>query len=116
MTTSPVLDGRVIITWPAPINGVVNNTLTTLTDADSGEDIVSAFKLSLVLGTDTGFEPGVIVAEIVALVDEHGKLSRSPVATEEYATHRALTPDTPFEGQEIRTGIFRYAVAEMRTA
>jgi hypothetical protein len=119
---------RVIITWPAPTTaGVLPIYGVTLTDADSGEQIVSGLKLALTLGTDTSYDGNIIEAEVTALVDEDGHLlpaGKRPVITEEYAAHRAAAPEkftdaygeheAAFKGQELRTGVFKFAVAEMR--
>jgi hypothetical protein len=101
----PDIAGRVIITWPAPTTaGVLNNTHVRLTDADTGEHIVSAFKLSLVLGTDEGYEPALIEADVTAIVDENGAITND--------ANRAYDRETG----RMRTGVFRYLVAEMRVA
>jgi hypothetical protein len=128
----PVLDaGRVIITWPAATTaGVLPLWGVRLEDADSGEPLISGFKL--VLGTDTGYEGNIIEAEVTALVDEDGQILAGsgiqPVPTEEYVRHHdaaiGLTGDArlldehnaSFQGSKFRTGVFRYAVAEMRIA
>ena len=103
----PVETGRrVIITWPAPTtSGVLPIYSVAVTDADSGERILPGVKLSLVLGTDTGYEGDIIEAEVTALVNADGKIlgpRESPVKSE--------------DGEWLSTGVFRFAVAEMRIA
>jgi hypothetical protein len=121
---------RVIITWPAPTTvGVLPIRGVTLTDADSGEQIVTGLKLGLTLGTDTGYEGSVIEAEITALVDADGHLlpaGKQPVRVdaapadvaesftpEQWAEREQAIASAPFE---FRTGVFRWLVAEMRIA
>jgi len=131
MAIQPALAGRLIITWPAAQPaGVLTNQLVRIEDADSGEPILTALKLALILGTDTGYLPGIIEAEITALTDEDGRIQAGsgvqPVPTEEYMRHRAAASglteparealEDAFTGPEMRTGVFRYAVAEMRIA
>jgi hypothetical protein len=102
----PTHDGRVIITWPAKTtSGVLPIYAVTITDADTGEQIASGVKLSLVLGADTGYEGDIIEAEITALVNADGQIlgsRESPVKSE--------------DGEWFSTGVFRFAVAEMRIA
>lgn len=105
--SKPIETGRrVIITWPAPTtSGVLPIYSVTLTDADSGEQILTGVKLSLTLGTDTGFEGDIIEADVTALVDGDGQIlgpREQPVKS---------------EGCDwFKTGVFRFAVAEMRVA
>lgn len=121
--------GRVIITWPAPTPGVgiLPNWGVSLHDADTGEPITAAFKL--VLGTDTGYDSAPIEVEITALVDEDGEIlasDKQPVrvgeprrdqvhafTAEQWAAIEARQENTPVE---LRTKVFRHAVAEMRVA
>lgn len=103
----PIETGRrVIITWPAPTtSGVLPIYSVTLSDADTGEQILTGVKLSLVLGTDTGFEGDIIEADITALVNADGQIlgpREQPVKSE--------------DGDWFRTGVFRFAVAEMKVA
>lgn len=123
---------RVIITWPAPTTaGVLPTYGVTIEDAETAEQILSGLKLALVLGTDTGYEGDIIEVEVTALVDEDGHVlpgGKLPVTTEEYVRHHdaaiGLTSDArlldehndAFQGPKYRTGVFRYAVAEMRIA
>jgi hypothetical protein len=126
----PTHDGRVIITWPAKTtSGVLPIYRVTLTDADTGEQIVSGLKLALTLGTDTGYDGDIIEAEVTALVDADGSLlpaGKQPVrvdaaptdvaesfTSEEWAERERATASAPFD---FRTGVFRFAVAEMRIA
>lgn len=129
--SQPIETGRrVIITWPAPTtSGVLPIYSVTITDADSGEQILTGVKLSLVLGTDTGFEGDIIEADITALADEDGNLlgaGKQPVRAdavqrdvaesftpEEWEERQRATAAAPFA---FRTGVFRFAVAEMKVA
>jgi hypothetical protein len=95
---------RVIITWPRPHGGgVIPIHGVTLTKADTGEQILTGVKLALTLGTDTGYDGDIIEVEVTALVNEDGQIlgsGKRPV----------------FADGEVRTGVFRFAVAEMRVA
>jgi hypothetical protein len=97
------LAGRVAITWPAAQGPAISARGVTLTDADTGKPIVSATKLALILGTETGFD-GIVEAEITALVDEDGNITND--------ANRAYDR----QADRLRTCVFRYAVAEMRVA
>lgn len=108
-----------------PIQGV------TVEDADTGKQIVAAFKL--VLGTDTGYEGDAIYADITVLVDEDGEIiTGGPVPTDacrEHSGHvRAQRPDGPltdesavhldalergFNRAKWRTAVRRYVVTQM---
>lgn len=95
---------RVIITWPRshgggvlPIHGV------TLTNADTGEQILTGVKLALTLGADTSYDGDIIEVEVTALVNDDGQILGSG--------DRAV-----FADGDVRTGVFRFAVAEMRVA
>lgn len=127
LARQPVETGRrIIITWPAKtIEGVLPLHGVTVEDADTGEQIVSGFKLTL--GTDVGYTGSVIEADVTALVDEDGEIlaaGAQPVVTEEYANHRAAAPqkftdaydehEAAFKGELFRTRVYRFAVAEMR--
>lgn len=103
----PVETGRrVIITWPAPTtSGILPIYRVTLADADTGEQIITAVKLSLTLGTDTGFEGDIIEAEVTALVNADGEPLR--------AGEQAVPTE---DGDWLNTKVFRFAVAEMRVA
>lgn len=135
---APVDTGRLIITWPAAGNSpALPNWGVTFHDADTGEQILTVLKLSLILGTDTGYEQGIIEADITALVDEDYNIlaAGQPVATDAYREHcdcikrhrlngsltdeetdRLDALDRKFPGPQFRTGVFRYVVAEMRVA
>ncbi|NUP47535.1 MAG: hypothetical protein HOW97_09510 [Catenulispora sp.] len=89
--------GRVIITWPQPQAGLTHGATVKLTDADSGEDIVSALDLTVTVTLDAA-----IVAEMTMLTDADGHPAGvSPVRDE--------------DGETLRTARFRWLVAEMRT-
>lgn len=101
MTTLPQeFAGRAIITLPAPISGVVNGVTTTVTDADTGEQITSVLDCTVHIRID-----GPVVAEMTMLCDEDGRpLKPGLVARLVDGTDEPLT-DT-----------FRWLVAEIRTA
>lgn len=107
--------GRVTITWPAPKPGAAPGALSNwgvkVEDADTGEPILTAFKVSIVLGTDTGYEDALIEADITALIDEDGNL----LGNGPRAFNHAARDDTA-DGPGFRTKVFRYLVAEMRVA
>lgn len=112
-TNGPEPAGRLVITWPAPKpTGMgLHNWGVTISDADTGEPILTAFKLSIVLGTDTAYKEAAIEADVTALVDENGNL----LGNEPGSIDRAARGDAPDE-PEWRTKVFRYLVAEMRVA
>lgn len=97
---------RVIITWPAKTtSGVLPIFSTALEDADTGEKILTGVKLSLVLGTDTGFNGDIIQADITALVNADGEILG--------AGEQAVPNE---DGDWLNTKVFRFTVAEMRIA
>jgi hypothetical protein len=115
--------GRIIITWPAPSGPCLHNWAVTLHDADTGEQIVTAFKVSIVMGADASWDSGAIEADITALIDEDGNIlgaGQPVVITDEFREHCARADrdegDEHFEGERYRTGVFRFGVAEMRVA
>lgn len=94
--------GRVIITWQAsrtldyvPGHGVM------VTDADSGEPLVSALDLTITVDLRAA-----VTATMTMLTDEDGK----PLI----GNH--VTPLIAEDGESYRTGVFRWLVTEMRTA
>jgi hypothetical protein len=90
--------GRVIITWPQSPDSLIHGAVVKLTDADNGQPILSALDLTVTVKPDS-----YIVAEMTMLTGEDGQ----PLAA-------GMTPTR--EGDTIRTGQFRWIVAEMRTA
>jgi hypothetical protein len=126
------LHGRVIITWPAasPRSGALPALGISVTDADTGENILDAFalRLSMDLGTDQEWTGGPITVTLTRIVHPDGTpIGGGPgafttdVLTDEYAEWQARhmadgDPTALFPGQKFRTGEFRYLVAEMRVA
>lgn len=92
--------GRVIITWPQPQAGLIHGATVKLTDADSGEGIVSALDLTVSVALDAA-----IVAEMTMLTDAGGQ----PLPA-------GVSPVRDEDGETLRTSRFRWLVAEMRTA
>ena len=92
-------EGRVIITWPEPVNGAIHSASIAIADADTGEPIVSAMAVTVYATLD-----GPIVAEMTMLTGEDGK----PLP--------AGAPVVTAEDGSFRQGTFRCLVAEMRTA
>jgi hypothetical protein len=92
--------GRVIIAWPQSQAGLVHGAKVRIRDADSGEDIVSSLDLTVTVAPDAA-----IVAEMTMLTDTDGK----PLPA-------GVSPVRDEDGETLRTGRFRWLVAEMRTA
>lgn len=107
VTTRTEAAGRIIITWPSPAAaGVLSSWPVTIHDADTGEQILTAVKIAIVMGADDGYEGALIEADLTLLVDEDG--NRIDGGTD--SVNRAMGPDG------LRTGVFRFLVAEMRVA
>jgi len=134
---STTLDGRIVITWPAP--HTPPTALPTwgvrIDDADTGEPILDAVALEMRLGdAGTGWSDKLIEVALTRLVTTDGNpIGHGPGAgnliayTEEYAAYREQRglgqphregefPSDDFNGPKLRTREFRYAVAEMRIA
>ena len=92
-------EGRVIITWPKPVNGLIHGARIAITDADTGQPIVSAMDVTVYATLD-----GPPVAEMTMLTGEDSKPLQAGV------------PVVPADDGGFRTGTFRWVVAEMRTA
>lgn len=93
-------EGRVIITLPAPIGGIVNGLTTAVTDADTGEPIVSALDCTVHIRLD-----GPVVAEMTMLTGLDGKPLRQGETI------------PPLESEDDwRKGTFRWLVTEIRHA
>lgn len=93
--------GRLIITWPKSDRPALLAPLTILHDADTGEQITSV--ASFTLSADA--TESVVTAELTMLTDADGQ----PLTS-------AAMPVLTADGESIRTGVFRWAVAEMRIA
>jgi len=93
--------GRLIITWPKSDRPALLPPLTILHDADTGEQITSV--ASFTLSADA--TENLVTAELTMLTDADGQ----PLAS-------AATPILTDDGEDVRTGVFRWAVAEMRVA
>ena len=107
--------GRVSITWPSPSNNAVAlcAELVAIHDADTGEQIIDAVGMRLTIGDEGGWR-GPVNVELTRIVGTDGAPSRTPVLTEAYLAHRANGGGDDFDGPKYRTGVFRYALAEMR--
>ena len=94
--------GRLIITWPKPNGGMIAGHGIVLTDADTGEQIFSALDLDLRIRAAVH---SVAVVGLTMLVDGEGK----PLP-------RGGQPVLSADGEDFRTGVFWWWVAEMRIA
>lgn len=97
---------RLVITWPAanPQGLPLDAARIMLHDFATGEEILTATAVRVSASVDAG-DVGGVVAELTMLVDEHGE----PIRNGEWSVLNE-------HGHGMRTGLFRYAVAEMRTA
>lgn len=118
-SNSNVYAGRVVLTFPVAAPGQPVPTWgITIWDYDTGEQIVDAYSLSLVVGDEgNGWLDKPLEVELTRLVDADGKpigAGRQPVMTDEYREHvqreREQRADLPFDGHEFLTGRFRYLV------
>lgn len=91
---------RITITWPkaSPDGNPLMSYAMTVHDYDTGEQILTATGLSIVLG-GAQWDGGPVVVDLTVLVDADGK----PLAP---ADPPVLEPD----GCTVRTGVFRYWV------
>ena len=99
--------GRLIITWPkAHPNGAppVYSEIT-LADADTSVALLTVVDLALTVS----HEQQVVVAEMTMLCDEDGKMLLAE------ANGSSIVASVEESG-EVRTGRFRWLVAEMRVA
>jgi hypothetical protein len=94
--------GRLIITWPKPTGPVVAPHGIVLTDAETGEHITSTLDADIVIHADP---QQVVTATLTMLTDADGK----PLAAN-------AKPVLDTDGENVRTGVFRWLVAEMRVA
>lgn len=125
MTEPATIHGRVIITWPAPNGQMVPGWGITATDADTGQQINDATRLTLDHGSPESWDTGPVYAVLTRFVGTDGEPSdavsgRAPAIspTEEYAAYLKSSGDggAAFTDQRYRTGEFRYLLAEMRVA
>jgi hypothetical protein len=98
--------GRIAITWPAPQHehAPLGAWAVQLHDLDNDQPVLTATGLRIVIGGE-GWHTGGIYADVTRLVGEDGKPlpnNGRPVLDE--------------SGGDAKTGVFRYAVAEMRVA
>ena len=93
--------GRLIITWPKGDVAVVGRHVF-LADADTGEQITSAFDADVVIHADVR---EVVTATVTMLVGEDDK----PLPNK-------AKPIISDDGENLRTGVFQWVVAEMRVA
>lgn len=93
--------GRLIITWPKGGNAVFGIGIV-LADATTGEQITSALGMDVVIRADPEH---VVMATVTMLADADGK----PLAS-------FAKPVMDDGGENVRTGVFRWLVAEMRVA
>lgn len=97
--------GRVTLTWPARTN---NAPLAVwgvrIDDADSDEQFTNVTGLRMVLGTGHGWD-GAITVDLEQLTDADGK----PLPT-------GANVVSGEDGKSVRSGVFRYLVAEMKVA
>lgn len=100
--------GRIVITWPKTnqIGVPLGAWGTQIENYDTGKQIITVTNMTITLAAD-GRAPGLLYADLTQLVDEQGK--RLP--------DKDFTPvPDPDNPGEVRTGVFRYYVVEMRTA
>lgn len=93
---------RLIITWPKPVGAILPGCSIRLTDADTGEHIVTALNGELTVRMDAS---EIVTVELEMLVDADGQ----PLAQGGH-----LVADE--SGENVRTGRFGWEVAEMRIA
>jgi hypothetical protein len=98
--------GRIVIIWPARKSEYAPLAVweVTFEDADSGEQLTTVTGLRMMLGTRRGWD-GAIEVDLEQLADAEGDPLPSGA--------QALPNEN---GDGVRTGLFRYAVAEMRVA
>lgn len=94
--------GRLIITWPKAATHPVPGFGVAFTDADSGKAITAATDADIIIHADPQH---VVTATMTMVVDADGK----PLTAD-----ATLVPDD--DGENIRTAVFVWLVAEMRIA
>lgn len=100
------LAGRIAITWPAPWSkGVALPAWQVqIWDLDADQPITTANGIRIAIGGE-GWESGGIYADLTLMVGVDGE----PIPNDGNAAFDEVS-------KRVRTGVFRYAVAEMRTA
>ena len=93
--------GRLIITWPKPDVAVIGHGVI-LTDADTGEQVFSGLDMDVVIHADPR---EIVTATMTMLVDE-----------DDQPLPGKAKPVLADDGENLRTGVFRWVVAEMRVA
>jgi hypothetical protein len=99
--------GRVIITWPKTVDGVLHPWFgASLTDADTGEELTTVLSFTLAINySDSHLRSwDAYRVDMTMLSDENDQCLRGRAPAQ-------LAPDG-----RIRRGTFRWAVAEMRVA
>lgn len=98
--------GRIAITWPAPrFKGMALPAWKVqIHDLDTDRPILTATGMRIAIGGD-GWDSGGIYADLTLLVDDDGEPSPNDGK-----------PTIDEDTKRVRTGVFRYAVAEMRIA
>lgn len=94
--------GRLIITWPkAAAHPVISNNVI-LTDADTGDHVTAAMNADILIHAEPGH---VVTATLEMVMGTDGK----PLTANS-------KPDISDDGENIRTAVFVWLVAEMRVA
>lgn len=101
--------GRVTITWPAARNDALPlfSREMQIHDADTGQPILTVTGMQIVLGGEA-WRGEAIHVDLTMLADAEGQ----PILDGPGSANKAYDRDNGV----IRTGVFRYAVMEMRTA
>jgi hypothetical protein len=128
----PEIRGRVVITWPRPepraTPPLLGNWGVEFREYETGQVITTGFKAAIVMGTDRAWKPDALIVDLTLLADENGDpiigetcgelLALNRAESDEYRAWRDSPQETrgEFTGDPVRTGVFRYLVAEMRVA
>lgn len=100
--------GRVVITWPAVRNDALPlfSREMQIHNADTGEPILTVTGMQIVLGGEA-WRGEAIHVDLTMLADADGQ----PILNGPGSANKAYDRDN----STVRTGVFRYAVMEMRT-
>lgn len=93
-------DGQIVIEWPEPQGDMLRGWATAISDAETGEPILTVSKMAVRFDAE-----GIVWAEAEVLADPDGNM----LTGKELEIH--ANPDGG-----VLTGVFRFQVTEMRAA